>query len=100
MMAMPPQPRMEFYGNAPSYPPPSYYAPFYVEHSTGRHMKWDPHGWYYITPPLPMGPPPQQLQYMIHQPPSHYQPTGQYRKPRGGNTRRNRRRSNNTRKNI
>lgn len=96
MMAMP-QPRVEFYGHAPPYPPPSYHAPFYVEQGTGRHMRWDPRGfWYYITPPLPMGPPPQS-RFIIHQP-----MMPQYHEPRGGSnrTRRNKRRNNNTKKHI
>jgi hypothetical protein len=46
--------KYEFHGYAPRYPPPTAAAPFYVEASSGRKMRWDSRGfWYYITaPPL------------------------------------------------
>lgn len=54
------------YGYAPRYSPPTFYAQYYIEPITGRHMQYDPRGfWYYLTPPLatvapplPRGPPP------------------------------------------
>ena len=98
------------YGYAPRYPPPTLYSQYYVEPSTGRHIQYDPRGfWYYLAPPPPLlprpgqpplphgSPPPAPGQRFIihdHRP---YQLPGSYRR---GGTRKNIQRDNKTRKNI
>jgi len=82
------------YGYAPNYPAPTFYAQYYVEHSSGRHMQWDPRGfWYYLAPPVPLLPRPDQEPLVPGQ--RFLQPS--YHR---GVTRKHRNYNNNTKKNI